>query len=303
MNPLPLVSVIIPNYNHARYLTERMESVLGQTYNNYEVIILDDCSSDDSRNVIERYREDPHVSLIVYNEKNSGGVFKQWKKGLSVAEGDLLWIAESDDNCESTFLEQLVRRFTENANLSLAFCFSLLFNDEGKTWESDVHGMKAGTYNSKEFINKYMSHGCVMQNASSCLFTKKAFEQIDDRYTEFRCSGDYMFWTQIAECGDVAVVAERLNHYRKHNNNTTKSGFHMGINQKESKLVLDYIKNKGYITNKEYKRIRKIFLREFVFKLLEDKRLKDEIYDYWDYNHFERLSLRVEAWFNKVKAL
>ena len=99
------VSVIIPNYNHAQYLPERIESVFGQTYPNYEVIILDDCSTDNSREVIEQYRTNPHVSQIIYNEENSGGVFKQWKKGLSLAKGDLLWIAESDDKCENTFLE------------------------------------------------------------------------------------------------------------------------------------------------------------------------------------------------------
>lgn len=81
MSGQPLVSVIIPNYNHARYLPERMESILGQTYKNIEVIILDDCSTDNSRNVIEQYKGFPQVSQVVYNKENSGRVFRQWKKG------------------------------------------------------------------------------------------------------------------------------------------------------------------------------------------------------------------------------
>ena len=134
----PLVSVIIPNYNHARYLPERLESVLGQTYQNFEVIILDDCSTDDSRDIIEQYRTNPHVSQIIYNEENSGRVFKQWKKGLGLAKGDLLWIAESDDKCEPMFLERLVQCFIEHPTLALAFSKSLLFNDAGKTWTMDT---------------------------------------------------------------------------------------------------------------------------------------------------------------------
>ena len=235
------VSVIIPNYNHARYLPERIESVLEQTYTNFEVIILDDCSTDNSREVIEQYRTNPHVSQIVYNEENSGRVFKQWKKGLGLAKGDLLWIAESDDKCEPTFLERLVQCFIDHPTLSLAFSKSLLFDDAGKTWTMDTEGLSEGVYTSRDFISRFMSHGCPMLNASACVFSKAAFEKIDDRYTEFRCSGDRMFWTLIAEHGDIAVIDERLNYYRKHLNNVTKSGYEQGINQREQKAILDDI--------------------------------------------------------------
>ena len=300
MKSLPLVSVIIPNYNHARYLPERLDCVLGQTYQNYEVIILDDCSTDNSRDVIEKYRENPHVSQIIYNEVNGGRVFKQWKKGLNLAKGDLLWIAESDDKCENTFLERLVQCFLNHPTLSLAFSKSILFNDSGKTWTSDSQNLQSGVYDSNTFLNRFMSYGCVMQNASSCLFSRKAFESIDDRYTDFRCSGDYMFWTEIAECGDVAIVDERLNYYRKHGSNTTKSGFIQGINQRESKIVLDYILERNYISKKEYDIIRRDFLKKFVFELIEDKQIKKEIYDYWDFNQFERFSFKLETWLKNI---
>lgn len=296
-----LVSTIIPNYNHARYLPERLESVLGQTYQNYEVIILDDCSTDNSREVIERYSANPHISQVVYGEKNSGSVFKQWKKGLGMAKGDLLWIAESDDKCEPTFLERLVHCFQERPTLSLAFCRSLLFDDAGKTWTMDTEGLEGGCYNSHEFISRFMSRGCPMLNASACLFSREAFGKIDDRYTEFRCSGDRMFWTLISEQGDVAVVSERLNHYRKHGENTTAHGFRNGINQREFKIILDYISDKGYIDHKTYKEIRRHYLKKFVFELLEDKQLKKELYRYWNYNTFQQLSLRLEAYYNKIK--
>ena len=86
----PLVSVIVPNYNYARFLDERMQSILTQTYQNFEIIILDDCSKDNSRDVIEKYRGNPHVSCIVYNEVNSGSPFKQWNKGFIIAKGELI---------------------------------------------------------------------------------------------------------------------------------------------------------------------------------------------------------------------
>lgn len=297
----PFVSVIIPNYNHARYLPERLENVLGQTYQNFEVIILDDCSTDDSRDVIERYRDNPHVSQIIYNEENSGRVFKQWKKGLSLAKGDLLWIAESDDKCEPTFLERLVQCFIDHPTLSLAFSKSLLFNDAGKTWTMDTEGLSEDVYTSRDFISRFMSRGCPMLNASACVFSKAAFEKIDDRYTEFRCSGDRMFWTLISERGDVAVIGDRLNHYRKHGDNTTAHGFQHGINQRETKLILDYIFGKGYIDKVIYNDIRRKYLKKFVFELLTDRELKQEIYKFWNFGLLEQLSLRFETFKNKKR--
>lgn len=297
----PTVSVVIPNYNHARYLGERLESVLNQTYQHFEVLILDDCSTDNSREVIEPYRANPHVSQIIYNEANGGGVFRQWEKGIRLAKGELVWIAESDDKCEPTFLETLVGCFGRNKDIALAFCKSLLFNDEGKTWTMDTEGLTAGQYDSHTFVARFMSRGCPMLNASACLFSREAFDRIDNRYTQFRASGDRMFWTFIAEQGGVAVVDERLNWYRKHETNVTKNGFQNGINQRETKLILDYIFNKGYISQKTYRQIRRRYLKKFVFELLTDSRLKKDIYQFWGYNYLQQQSLRLEAYYHHLR--
>ena len=109
----PLVSVVIPNYCHSKYLEQRIESVINQTYKNIEIIILDDCSPDEgaSKAVIEKYRNKPLISHIVYNEVNSGSTFKQWNKGIVLAKGELVWIAESDDFAKETMLEELVPLF------------------------------------------------------------------------------------------------------------------------------------------------------------------------------------------------
>ena len=97
------VSVIIPNYRHALYLKERIDSVLEQTYRDFEVIILDDCSPDDSREIIETYRTREKIAHIVYNERNSGSTFMQWQKGFDLAQGEYIWIAESDDFADPGF--------------------------------------------------------------------------------------------------------------------------------------------------------------------------------------------------------
>ena len=160
----PLVSVILPNYNHAKYLDERIQSILNQTYCNFELIILDDCSSDNgaSKAVIEKYRENSHVSHIVYNEKNSGLTFKQWHKGIGLAQGNLIWIAESDDKCHHQMLEVLVEEFKKNSECALAFSKSLLFNDNDIIEDKDIISTHILHLSGSDFIKKYMSLGNVV---------------------------------------------------------------------------------------------------------------------------------------------
>ena len=114
---MPKVSVIIPNYNHARFLRQRIESVLGQTYQDFEVILLDDCSTDESRSIISEYAKNPRVR-IEFNETNSGSTFKQWNKGVRLARGEYVWMAESDDYADERLLERLVKVLDEEPEVT-----------------------------------------------------------------------------------------------------------------------------------------------------------------------------------------
>lgn len=81
-----------------------MDSIYQQTYQNIEVILLDDFSSDNSVEILKQYaKKYPHKTRLVVNEQNSGRVFRQWNKGLALAKGELIWIAESDDYCDTNF--------------------------------------------------------------------------------------------------------------------------------------------------------------------------------------------------------
>ena len=125
------VSVIIPNYNYQDFIIERIDSVLNQTYPIYELIILDDCSPDNSVEVIEEKIKtitgDTKITFIK-NEVNSGGVFRQWKKGFDLATGDYVWIAEADDTAESTFVEELMKGF-EDPEVVLSHCECVRINE------------------------------------------------------------------------------------------------------------------------------------------------------------------------------
>jgi glycosyltransferase involved in cell wall biosynthesis len=117
---MPSVSVIIPNYNHARFLSERIESVLQQSFTDFECIVLDDGSTDNSRGIIEGYAARDARIKFYPSQINSGSPFVQWNKGVQLAKHDLIWIAESDDSCDADLLASLVNIHLQNPGIGLA---------------------------------------------------------------------------------------------------------------------------------------------------------------------------------------
>jgi len=287
----PLITVIIPNYNHAKYLDERIQSVLNQTYQNFEVIILDDKSTDNSLEVINKYRDNPHVSQIVVNEENSGSTFKQWHKGFELAKGELIWIAESDDKCEKEFLETLLHFFEQEPQCVLAYTRSILFRDsDGELLNQHVN-KDAELMPGASFIAEKMACGNSIQNASSVLFKKSVALNIDNQYTEYKGAGDRLFWIEIAEQGYVGIDYHQLNYFRIHENNSTKRYFYEGINQEEDLRILNYIYTKGYILKKQYKWAKRRYAQWVIFSDRLSREKKKEIINLWGLGMSDRLFL------------
>jgi len=121
--------VIVPNYNHARFLGRRLDSILGQTYRDFEIILLDDASTDGSAELCEQFAR-LHSCTFIHNDKNSGSAFKQWNNGIGLASGRYVWIAESDDFADERFLEVMTGTLDRNPACGLAYCQSLRVDEE-----------------------------------------------------------------------------------------------------------------------------------------------------------------------------
>lgn len=218
-----MVSVILPTYNHASYLKQRIESILNQTYQDFELIILDDCSPDNSRDIIELYQKNPHISHIVYNETNSGSTFKQWKKGFRLAKGDYIWIAESDDYAEPTFLEKVME---SNLKYNSVYCFALtkMIDKENNILSCQPPILPDYAMNINQFTKDYLLYSNLICNASMIVFRKDALdENVWDEITNYKYSGDWLLWSSF--CGGinatVSEVKEYLNYFRRHNQNVS----------------------------------------------------------------------------------
>ena len=282
-----LVSVIVPNYCHARFLDQRIQSILNQTFKSFELIILDDCSPDDgaSSTIIEKYRDNPHVSHILYNEVNSGSPFKQWDKGINLAKGELIWIAESDDYCESTFLETLVSEFKRDENLTLAYTLVKRVDAEGKLIRDlCISPFGVTRLSGKDYINKYMTLGNHCRNASACLFKKAAYEQTDKQYMTYKAGGDMLFWVEIAEHGNVVIINKVLSYFRFHDQRVTPKSSKNGVIMFEYKRTIDHIIQMGIISEKR----KKLMIDYVHYKLLtgkyESEDLRDELFRYWNFS-------------------
>ena len=224
----PKVSVIVPNYNHSRYLAQRIDSILGQTYADLELIVLDDASTDDSHHQLARYYSKPRIRIVV-NSRNSGSAFPQWNRGISMASGEYVWIAESDDSADPRFLETLVPLLDENPAVGVAYCQSRLINPEGREigssldWTNDLDPKRwqSGFINNgRDEIRNYLIHKNTVPNASAVLSRRSVLLETLPVDSSFKLCGDWLHWGKMLLRGHIAYVPEALNYWRQNSSNS-----------------------------------------------------------------------------------
>lgn len=250
---MPKVSIIVPNFNHANYLPERLESIYSQTYTNFEVILLDDCSSDESVSVLSDYvARYPEKTIFNFNEVNSGGVFNQWKKGFELATGELVWIAESDDFCSLNLLEELVRCF-QNPAVMLAFSRTKFMRGAPplEVWTSEEYlsDINLDTWNRPFIKSAYamVKSGWtiknVVPNVSAAVFRNPGKMSLfnEDEWLRLRICGDWVFYLSIIRGGLVAYSPLATNFYRQHPLNTSVNAQKEELYYKEHEIVAKYL--------------------------------------------------------------
>ncbi len=257
---LKFISVIVPNYNHCNYIEDRIQSILSQTYTNFELILLDDCSTDNSVEILNKYRLHPKVSHFIVNKENSGSNYKQWNKGVNLAQGDLIWIAESDDTCDSHFLEKLVQRFTDK-NVVLAYSQSNRMDYKGEIigdWHFQTDMLDKPLFdtefkiNGRDFIEKFLIHKNVIPNASAVVFRKSAFELVKGSREDIKYCADWFLWLQILITnGSLFYTNQKLNNFRFHEKSV--------IATSETTSSVPFIRRYDIILRKELNKLLKEF--------------------------------------------
>ncbi len=226
MNKHPLVSILVPSYNHGRYIAERIESIMAQSFDDFELIVIDDCSIDDSDKILKKLQQKFGFTYI-RNSRNSGTPFAAWERIGTMARGRYIWICESDDVAEPDFLATAVSRMRANPEAVAFYSNSYVINDQGEIightasyfrdvwkearWDQDF------TASGKDEIVQFQIRGQVVPNMSSALFSVDAFRRaITPFLKSLRLTGDWLFVGMAFEHGDVEFCHRPLSRFRKH---------------------------------------------------------------------------------------
>ncbi|AZO16022.1 glycosyltransferase [Mesorhizobium sp. M2A.F.Ca.ET.043.05.1.1] len=234
--PLPMVSVVVPNYNYGRYLDARLSSIVGQTVRPYELIVLDDASTDDSVETIERFLAPCDIpSKLIKNDRNSGSVFRQWMRGVEAARGDYVWIAEADDLAAPDFLAKLLPAF-ERGDVVMSYCQSRQMSGDGRIlsehyldYVSDIdrsRWTKPYVVDGNEEITQALYLKNTIPNVSAVLFRRRPLlevlgAELDD-IASYRDAGDWVAYLRLLEKGGIAFDPRPLNSHRRHQSSVTR---------------------------------------------------------------------------------
>ena len=226
----PRVSVIVPNFNYAHYLKSRLRSIVTQTYRPHEIIFLDDCSTDGSVDVAAEILDAATIPFRIIRNETNQGVYRQWLRGFREAAGDLVWIAEADDDCSPALLETLVPAFAAQ-EVILAYCQSKQIDAMGReigsdylAWTEDVDAtkwLKAYVRRGIDEVRDSLAVKNTIPNVSAVLMRKPDLSEIASELFTLRNAGDWLVYVHLLERGDLAYFPQPLNYHRRHGGSVT----------------------------------------------------------------------------------
>lgn len=228
-----LVSVVTPLYNSEKFIEETIKSVLKQTYNNWEMIIVDDCSTDLGPNIVKKYSEKDLRIKYIKMDKNSGAAHCR-NKAIELSKGEFIAFLDSDDLWKETKLEKQVKFMNDN-QYSISFHEYEEIDENGKSLNIKIEAPKKPvTY-----------RGYLLTNPIGCLSGMYSVKKIGKIYMPLlKKRQDTGFWLKILSTGEKAYsLKENLGFYRVRKNSLSfkKSDllkYHWILYRKEEKLTI-----------------------------------------------------------------
>jgi glycosyltransferase involved in cell wall biosynthesis len=211
----PRVSFVVPCYNYGRVLTECVDSILGQTFGDLEVIIMDDYSPDDTPDVARALAAKDARVRHVRNEPNLRHL-RNYNKGIGLSKGDLVWLISADDKLRKPYvLERYVKLLDARSEVTFAFCPAAVFGDNGQETKIEGHyGDEDKVIPGEQFFPGLVRDSRIL--SPSVIARRSAYDYAGLFATDLPHQGDVHLWAQFAMKGDVAYFAEPMVGYRRH---------------------------------------------------------------------------------------
>lgn len=214
----PIVSVCIPSYNYAHYIGTAIESALQQTYADLEVVVIDNCSTDDTEQVVARYMAaDPRVRFL-RNEENVGPR-ENLNRCLRHAAGDYIKVLCADDLLAPTCLEECVRMLEENSTASLVATGRRVINGAGELLRNEAWFLRRTTLDGSKAVRECLLAGNFIGEPSSVMFRRSDIRRGFD--TLYRQSIDLEMWLHLLTLGDLVYLPQPLAGFRVHERQVT----------------------------------------------------------------------------------
>lgn len=216
----PTVSVCIPTYNGEKYIRMAIESVLAQTYDNFELIIIDDASTDQTTDIVNEFN-DVRIRLL-HNEENIGMV-ANWNRCLESTNGRFVKILCHDDILTENCLEECVKTFEKNCDICIVFSATNIINSQGETVMKRRPFAKDRLFNGQEIARKSFRQKNTYGEPSNVMF-KKSSSSIVGLFEEQLCYAiDWHYWIMLSLVGQVYYIDKYLASFRITNTSATNS--------------------------------------------------------------------------------
>jgi glycosyltransferase involved in cell wall biosynthesis len=248
----PLVSIVVASYNHAAFLRERMKSLIQQTYQPIEILVIDDCSSDNSVDVLREYCGHPQVKLTCLPK--NGGWVRTSNMGLRMAKGEFILFANCDDSCAPEMVEKLLAALHSSSGCGFCFCRSLLIDEHGQVVGEDFSVRSRrfrvrcakDTRLSGDELAGFLLHSCVVPNLSAVLFRREVLLNLDGFTDDYRVCCDWDLFFRVAKKAGACYVAEPLNYFRQHSSSIRNSAQDTILVKEYCQLLLSKLKDPSF---------------------------------------------------------
>ncbi len=238
----PLVSVIIPCFNAAQFIDQTISSVLSQSYYRWELIVIDDGSTDNSADLIKKYVGQDDRILYLYQENQ--GVSVARNKGIKRAKGDIISFLDADDIFLPNNLENKVNYLQSHDDILLVHSWEEVFVTESGDTIEIAKGQNGSVLNSLLELS-----GKVVHSPSSVVIRKELINLVGDFDPQLSTSADWEMWVRMAPHTSFGLIPETLVKYRKHSGQ-----MHLDIDRMDIDMHFAFKKTKdhGLFKSKEY---------------------------------------------------
>lgn len=245
-----LISVCIPTYNNRDVIQKTLQSIINQTYKNIEIVIVDDCSLDETVDII---RSIDDARIVLHRNEQNLGMSGNWNRCVSLAKGEYIKFICADDILEPDCLEKEIAAFEGNEQIVMTICDSKMINEKDECVGTFPRYPKKGIIDGYTLARKSLIESNHFGMPCAVMFKKSVFDKVGGFDSNYHYILDFDLWIRMATHGLVDVLPDKLNHFRLRRDSNTGKVFRNDENRYygEHKYLLNKYRQQFHLSSLE----------------------------------------------------